>query len=306
MELAEFLWKILEELYWAIISTIIITIVGAVFFFGRHRIRKWRFARKVAPKVTNALSVYEKEILPEFVETKPKIEVVKRTEELPADLPFGYIFVPEGEEERIWSTLIAYIPVSSSLRRIRILFDESLRKSMFDFLSYQLGLKLGKEEIAVSFRDNALRDRSEDFQAMEKMYNDGKLTFVILSEASIRMQKTRQQPSVSDVKEFSTLVRKIAEIDATILRIGKGSASVYVEKALQKKRGVILLARGHYINTAIEVAEELSQRGFRKFTQDELGFPNPETGTWYFVHPKSPKKEVPFMRVWLKKEKEES
>lgn len=291
----------MREFCWEIIFLIIVGIIGSLWLFGRNRIRKWRFARKVTPKAIKALSVYEKEILPEFVETKPKIVVAKRKEELPADLPFGYIFVPEGEEELIWSTLIAYIPVSASLKRIRILFDESLRKSMFDFLSYQLGLKLDKEEIAVRFRDNALRERSEDFQAMEKMYNDGKLTYVILAEASIRMQRTRQQPSVSDVEEFSTLVRKIAEIDAAILRIGKGLTSYYVERALEKKRGVILLARGYYTNRAIEVDEQLCQKGFRKFTQDELGFPNPETGTWYFTSGA----QKPFMRIWLKKENEE-
>lgn len=298
MELLEFLWKLLEELYWAIITGIILMILGAVFFFGRHKIRKWLFRRKVTPKTTEALSVYEKEILPEFVESKLKIIVAKRKEELPAELPFGYIFVPEGEEELIWRTLIAYIPVSASLRRIKILFDESLRKSIFDFLSYQLGLKLGKEEIALSFRDNALRERSEDFQAVEKLYSDGKLTYVILAEASIRMQGTMQQPSVSDIEEFSTLVRKIAEIDATILRIGKWSSSYYVEKALEKKRGVILLARGFYLKTAVEVAEGLRQRGFKNFTQDEIGFQNPEIGIWFFADGA----KVPFMRIWLKKE----
>lgn len=255
--------------------------------------------------MTEAFAVYDEEILPEFVETKPKLKVVKRKEELPAELPFGYIFVPEGEEELIWSTLIAYIPVSASLKRIRILFDESLRKSMFDFLSYQLGLKLGKEEIAVSFRDNALKDRPEDFQTMEKLYNDGKLTYVILAEASIRMRKTMGHPSVSDVEEFSTLVRKIAEVDAEILRIGKGRTSYYVENALKKKRGVILLARGYYINTAIEVADQLCQKGWKKFSQGELGFSNPEEGIWYFERPKK-HKQIGFMRIWLKKENEGS
>jgi len=302
LELAEFLRKILEELFWEIITGIILTISGAAFFFGRHKIRRWLFARKVTPKATQALSVYEKEVLPEFVETKPKIKVVKRKEELPDDLPFGYIFVPEGEEELIWSTLIAYIPVSASLRRIRVLFDENLRKSMFDFLSYQLGLKLDKDEIAVRFRDNALRERSEDFQAMEKMYNDGKLTYIILAEASIRMQRTRQQPSVSDVEEFSTLVRKIAEIDAAILRIGWKKTSHYVDKALEKKRGAILLARGVYVKTAIKVSEALGQRGFKNFTQDELGFQNPENGTWFYKDGG----QKPFMRIWLKKENEEA
>lgn len=300
-ELAEFLRKILEELFWEIITGIILTISGAAFFFGRHKIRKWLFKRKVSPKFTEALSVYETEILPEFVETKPKIIVAKRKEELPDALPFGYIFVPEGEEELIWGTLIASIPVSASLRRIKILFDESLRKSMFDFLSYQLGLKLDKEEIAVWFRDNALRERLEDFQAMEKIYNDGKLTYVILAEASIRMQKRRGQPSVSDVKEFSTLVRKIAKIDASILRIGERNTSHYVEKALEKGKGVILLARGFYLETAVKVSEALRQRGFKNFTQDELGFQNPEMGTWLYADGA----QKPFMRIWLKKEGEE-
>ena len=305
MELAEFLEKFLEEFLWEIIFGIIIAILGAVFFFGRHKIRKWLFERKVAPKTNRALSVYEKDVLPEFVETKPVVRVVERTEDIPDDLPFGYIFVPEGEEELIWSTLIAYIPVSSSLRRIRILFDESLRKSMFDFLSYQLGVRMGKEEIAVKFRDNALRNQKEDFEAMEKLYKDGKLTYVVLSEASIRMHRSKGHPSISDVEEFSTLVRKIAEIDAAILRIGRESTSSYVEKALETKRGVILLARGKYVRKAVEVAEELCQKGCVKCSQDELGFRNPEEGIWYFTEP-TKREEVAFIRIWLKIEVKEN
>ncbi|MGB9842520.1 MAG: hypothetical protein ACPLKZ_07410 [Candidatus Bathyarchaeales archaeon] len=119
-------------------------------------------------------------------------------------------------------------------------------------------------------------------------------------EASIRLQKTKGKPSASDVKEFSTLVRKIAEIDAEVIRVGERYVQTYVEEALQKKSGVILLARGDYISKAVEVATALCTKGFQMFSEKELGFPNPEIGTWEFIEPKK-KKTVSFMRIWLKR-----
>jgi len=297
----DFVLKFIEQFLWEIIFLIILAILGSVVVFGRNRIGKWLFIRKIKPALDQTMSVYEKSILPEYVEVKPKIEVVRKKEDIPAELPFGYIFVPVGQEELIWDLFLTYLPISSSIRRIRLLFDENLRKSLFDVLSYQLGMKLDKEEIAVKFRDNAIKAYADDFEVMDKIYRDGKLTAVILYEASKRLRKTKGKVSISDVKEFSKLVRKIAEIDAEIMRIHRRPASHYVEEALKLKRGVVLLARGAYIENAVRVSDELCEKGFEKFTPNELGFSNPETGTWYFVHPRSPKKQVPFMRIWLKR-----
>lgn len=291
MELSDFLGEI--------IVAIIIAIILFLGALGRNNIRRWLFARRVKPKLQEALSVYEKEIIPEYVDAKPEIKVIQKTEEIPKDQPFGYIFVPEGEEELIWNTIVAFLPVSSSLRRIKILFDESLRESLFDLLSYELGMKLGKENIAVKFRDNALKKYKEDFQAMEKVYEDRKLTLIILQEASLRYRRSNGHITSSEVEEFSTLVRKIAQIDATVIRIGQPPISKYVEEILASKRGVVLLARGKNIERAVEVSERLKEKGYTEIPEKELGLPNPETGIWRFEHPKVT--EVPFMRFWLQR-----
>jgi len=283
------------------IGQIIVAIVIAIILFlgalGRNNIRRWLFARRVKPKLQEALSVYEKEIIPDYVDAKPEVKIVQRVEEIPNDQPFGYIFVPEGEEELIWNTIVTFLPVSSSLRRIKILFDENLRDSLFDLLSYELGIKLGKENIAVKFRDNALKKYKEDFQAMEKVYEDRKLTLIILQEASLRYRRCNGHITSSDVEEFSTLVRKIAQIDAIVIRIGHLPVSKYMEESSASKRGVVLLARGMNIERAVEVSEKLKENGYTEIPEKELGLPNPETGTWRFEHPKV--HEVPFMRIWL-------
>lgn len=298
MSLLEFIEDFLREFYWEIILAIIVGIIVSVGLFWRKKIRTWRFSRRITPKLDKALSVYEKEIIPEYVTTKPKMKIVQKKEEIPPDLPFGYIFVPEGQEELIWHTLIAYLPVSSSLRRIRILFDKDLRESLFDVLSYQLGLKLGKEEVAVKFRDIALERHEEDFGVMERIYSDGKLTYIILSEASLRFRRTKGKISVSDVKEFSRLVRKIAQIDAVVVRVGEKKKSRYVDKIIQTGRGAVLLARGKYICKAVDISNQLVGENYELYNLEELGFSNPEIGTWYF---ETTKNEVSLMRIWLKK-----
>ena len=283
-----------------IIIAVIIAVVLGFLYYCRDLIKKTLFAHRVKPLLKKAVSTYEEKVLPEYVETKPKLKVVLKKEELPSEHPFGYIFIAPGEEELLWDILLAVVPISSSLKSIRILFDENLRKSLFDLLSYRLGLELGKEDIAVKFRDQAMALRPNDYEIIEKLYGGGKLTAIILMEASIRLQKTKGKPSASDVKEFSTLVRKIAEIDAEVIRVGERYVQTYVEEALQKKSGVILLARGDYISKAVEVATTLCTKGFQMFSEKELGFPNPEIGTWEFIEPKK-KKTVSFMRIWLKR-----
>jgi len=198
----------------------------------------------------------------------------------------------------IWGTLIAYIPISCSLKRIKVLFDESLRKSLFNFLSYELGMKLEKENLAIVYRDRGLRENRNDFQTMEKMYEDRKLTLVILLEASLRFRKSGGHISSSDVEEFSTLVRKIAQIDAAVFRIGRKPISKYVEEILPVQRGVVLLARGKNTKRAIKVSERLQENGYSMILETELGLPNPEEGIWHFEYPKV--NDVPFMRIWLK------
>lgn len=289
-----------QELLIEICVAVFLILLGATYYFSRRRISNWWFGRKVKPKLKRAIEIYEKEILPEYVTTKPKIISVEEKSEIPPGLPFGYIFVPKGQEELIWGTLIAYLPVSSSLRRIRILFDKDLRESLFDVLSYQLGLKLGKEETAVKFRDIALEQHEEDFKVMETIYSDGKLTTIILWEASLRFKKTQGQISVSDVTEFSKLVRKISQIDAVVVRVGEKRISRYVNEITNIGRGIVLLARGQYISKAVEIATQLLAKQYELYSPQKLGFTNPEIGTWIF---EETKEKVSFMRIWLKKKK---
>jgi DNA-binding protein len=299
--LPEFFENFFQQFLWEIIFLIILAILGGVYYFGRGRIKKRLFLRKVKPKVQKTMNVYAKDILPEFIEATPKIKIVERKEDIPSQIPFGYLFIPEGQEEVIWSVLLAYIPVSCSLRRIRILFDESLRKSMFDLLSFKLGQKLGLEDIAVGFRDHALHQYPQDFQRMEHLFEDGKLTYIILSEASIRFRRTDGKISTSDVEEFSTLVRKLADIDAVVVRIGESDVEFYVNQTIEKKRGVVLLARGAYISKAVYVANRLREKNYELYSPETLGFENPEIGTWTFEFPKAKRTEFSFMRIWLKK-----
>lgn len=281
-----------------IIIFIALTIIGGMLYYCRDRIRKWMFARRAKPLLERALSTYERRVLPEYVEAKPKLKVVLKTNDIPTEHPFGYIFIAAGQEELLWDSLLAVVPISSSLKSIRVLFDENLRKSLFDLLSYKLSLELGKEDIAVKFRDQALSLRRKDYETVEKLYEGGKLTAIILFEASIRLRKTRGRPSVSDMKEFSTLARKIAEVEAVVVRVGDRLVETYVQESLEKRSGIILLARGWYTSKAVDVANQLREKGFELFSEGELGFPNPEIGTWEFVEPES--ERVSFMRIWLK------
>jgi DNA-binding protein len=290
--------EVFNEIIFPIIGAIIIAILTGIFYFSRRRISNWWFGRKINPKLKQACDIYQKFILPEYVTVKPKIEVIEEKSEMPAHIPFGYIFIPKGQEELIWDTLIAYLPINCSLKRIRVLFDQSLRESLFDVLSYQLGMKLGKDEVAVVFRDLSLAKHKDDYEAMEKIYSDGKLTTIVLLEASIRFKKTGGNITTSDVDEFSGLVRKIAQINAIVVRVGKQNPTYCCEEIFKTGRNVILLARGTNISGAVMVANELNKKGYELYSQDELELSNPEIGTWHFEGEN--KREVSFMRIWLK------
>lgn len=223
----------LSGLVYPLIAALILALLGAIAYSSRKRISNWWFGRKVNPKIKQAIAIYQKEILPEFETAKLKVEIVEEKSEMPSTLPFGYLFIPKGQEELIWNTLIACLPITCSLKNVRVLFDQSLRESLFDVLSYQLGLKLGKQEVAVAFRDSSLSRHRDDYEAMEKIYSDGKLTTIVLMEASIRFKRTGGNITVSDVDEFSKLVRKIAEIDAMVVRVG--TAFVPADELFEKK-----------------------------------------------------------------------
>lgn len=290
--------EVFNGIIFPIIVIIITAILTGIFIFGRRRISNWWFGRKINPKIKQACDTYQQYILPEYVTTKPKIEIVEEKSKMPAQIPFGYIFIPKGQEELIWDTLIAYLPINCSLKRVRVLFDQSLRESLFDLLSYQLGMKLGKDEIAVVFRDSSLAKHKDDYEAMERIYSDGKLTTIVLMEASIRFKRTGGNITTSDVDEFSRLVRKIAMINAIVVRIGKQNPTSYSEEILKSGRNVILLARGANILGAVDVKNQLIEKGYELYSPDELEFPNPEIGTWRFEGER--KGEKPFMRIWLK------
>jgi hypothetical protein len=287
---------ILSGLVYPIICAIILAVLGAIAYSSRKRISNWWFGRKINPHIKQAVNVYQKIVLPGYDAIKPKVQIVEEKSEMPSTLPYGYLFIPKGQEALIWDTLIAYLPISCSLKRIRVLFDQDLRESLFDVLSYQLGMKLGKSEIAVSFRDASLARHKDDYEALEKLYLDGKLTSILLIEASIRFRKTNGNITASDVREFSTLVRKIADIDAMVIRVA--SHSVISQEVLDTKRNLILLARGRYISQAVNLATELETKGYELFSSDELEFSNPEIGTWYFEGENPHEKS--YMRIWLK------
>jgi hypothetical protein len=291
-------FEIPSDIIAPVIVAVVIAALTGIFVFSRKRISNWWFGRKINPKLKEACDVYQKEILPETETIKPKVKLVEEKSEMPSTIPFGYIFIPKGQEELIWDTLIAYLPINCSLKRVRILFDQSLRESLFDVLSYQLGMKLGKDDIAVAFRDSSLARHKDDYEAMEKIYSDGKLTTIVLMEASIRFRRTGGNITTSDVDEFSRLVRKIAEINAIVIRIGNQNPTLYSEEILKTGRNVILLARGMYIVRAVDIKDKLIEKGYELYSPDELEFPNPEIGMWHFEG--EAKGEKPFMRIWLR------
>jgi len=248
------------------------------------------------------LDKFEKEVLPEYVETRPKLLVqLKEEDDLKEEPPFGYICIPAEEPEKVIKVLLTYIPVNSSLRIIRTLFEKKMNNALFDYLSYKLAIKTGHPEIAVKFRDKALEEYPQEYKTIEKLDRDGKLTSVVLEEAFLRIRKCHGEPSTSDIEEFSLLVKKIAEMDISVVRIGETSPQTYVKQILQKKGSVVLLARGLYVTKAIEIANRLLEEGYEYYSSEELGFHNPELGVWHFYHP-PPEHDVPLIRIWLKKE----
>lgn len=289
-----------QDIFLKIIISVAVVITLALIYFLRDKIRKFYWRRyKIKPVYEPMMSLYEEKVLPDYIEVKPKIKVQLTKEDMPIEHPFGYIFVPAEDVERGIDVLLTFIPVSSSLKRIRILFDEKLRKSLFNYLSYRLGLETGYEDRAVRFRDIAISQHPEEYEVIEKLYEAGKLTGIILIEAAIRIRKAKGKPSTSDLKEFSRLVRKLVEIDVTVMRIGEASVKSYVERALERERGVVLLARGRFIQKAVEVSDQLCEKGFELYSSDELGFPNPEIGMWHFLYPKE--QDIPLQRIWLKR-----
>ena len=91
-------------------------------------------------------------------------------------------------------------------------------------------------------------------------------------------------------------MRKIAQIDAVVIRVGR--KPVLIEEILASKRGVVLLARGKNIERAIKISDRLQANGYVKIPEADLGLSNPEEGIWHFLYPKVG--EVPFMRIWLR------
>lgn len=75
----------------------IILIIGAIYFFGRKNIRKWWFKRKISPSFDKSISLYE-EILPDFVEEKPKIKVIDEKDEIPEIFPLVISSYPRARK----------------------------------------------------------------------------------------------------------------------------------------------------------------------------------------------------------------
>jgi hypothetical protein len=147
----------------------VVVVISILLYFFRDTIKREWFKHKVKPILKKTLNVYREKVLPEYVEKEPELKVVLKKEDLPEGAPFGYIFVSPGQEELAWETMITFVPVSSSLKGIRVLFDENLRRGLFDYLSYRLGSELGREDIAVNFRDKALKSYPEDYETIERL-----------------------------------------------------------------------------------------------------------------------------------------
>ena len=94
-------------------------------------------------------------------------------------------------------------------------------------------------------------------------------------------------------------MRKIGSIDAMVIRIGGRNVKNNAEEIVKTGRNVVLLARGKYITTAVEISNQLCERGYELFSQTELEFCNPEIGTWHF---EKDNRTVSLMRIWLKEE----
>jgi hypothetical protein len=282
--------------------------LGIIF---RNRIIKFLFLRKVKIKIYEPLEKnYKEKIIDDEDFTSPKLiaKIGEKDITESEEVPFGYIFIPMENQQLVKPILIANLPIASTYKEIRILFDESLRKNLFRFLSYRLAIESGETELASRIRDISLKlddGGGEDFEIIEKIYFEEKLDGIVLNEARVRLRKTNNNPTVSDVREFSRFVRKISEIDVNLIRIGKLlDSTIYEEinKARVSSKGIVLLARGNFVEKAIKLSEELigdidskTGKSYSKYTYNELGFNNPETGIWYF-HSDT----VPFIRIWLK------
>ena len=88
-------------------------------------------------------------------------------------------------------------------------------------------------------------------------------------------------------------------MDVAIVRIGDLSPQIYVDRILEMKKPIVLLARGLNIINAIKVSSKLTEMGYEYIPKEELGLSNPETGIWQFKHP-PPEHERPFIRIWLR------
>src|SRR4030042_6273105 len=296
-----------EYLNEIIIGVIIVILTGLLYYF-KDSIKKRLFLRKVGKIFDPLIKNYYEKIMTEDEQEKPILVALTGEVDISSkeEIPFGYIFVPMENEELIKPILISNIPISSSFKTVRILFDESLRKNLFRFLSYRLALESDETELASRIRDLSLRQESQskDFEIIEKIYNEGKLNGIVLNEAKIRLKQTNNIPTISDVKEFSRFVRKTSEFDVKLIRIGRlanSSAYASIESCKTEKKGIVLLARGENVEKAIKISEDLNgidtKMGisYIQYPSEELGFNNPETGTWYFKG-----NEVPFIRIWLK------
>ena len=128
---------------------------------------------------------------------------------------------------------------------------------------------------------------------------------LLLNEARIRYKRTGKNYTISDVREFSRYARKLSEIDVDVIRIGGIDSNhlAAIESCKEFKRSMVLYARGQTnIKKANKICEELCGErdekhnlSYQYYSEEELGYSNPEKGVWYFKD-----NEVEFMRVWVK------
>ncbi|GAF89707.1 unnamed protein product [marine sediment metagenome] len=160
--------------------------------------------------------------------------------------------------------------------------------------------------IAARIRDLSLRVplESRDFETIEKIYQQNGVLELLLNEARIRYKKTGNDFTISDVREFSGYARKLSDFDAKVIRVGtiESDHLDVIESCKESNRSIVLYARGRHIQEANKICEELCGErdvkhnlSYLYYSEEELGYSNPEKGIWYFKD-----HEVEFMRVWLR------
>jgi len=275
-----------------IITAIILAILGFLAAFFRQAIRFWWLKRKIQPKLNAIVESYRKEI-GAYVETTPQLIV---TTHKPSIDTYGIIFVTPEEISAVEQQFILSIPISCSLRQIRLLLDTNLKRALFDFLSWRLAVVHRREDLASKIYDHATKAYPDDFDAIHRLHAEEKLANIVLQEALRRLRKYSdlRQISPADVREFSDIFREWAKRDFALIIIAAETETVeYVELAMNelvKHLEIVLLTRGQSISKLVDIANGCKRRDSRLVDYKK------ETDSWYYP---ATDHTVSSMRIWI-------